>query len=291
MYIINEKKRDKMHEQQDGLSLIPLIQSQASPQPENNKTILLVADNIEFRGFLKRLFETKYIIYEANDKNLAMEIATERVPDLIINDLMHPATNGTEFCRLIKKTFETSHIPYIILSAKDTLDSKIEGIRSGADFYFTKPLSTELLALTIQNIFSQQQKLKERYTDNYLSETTEFVHTKKDKVFVHKLLDIIEKYISSQDLGVEFLCNHLYISRTKLYQKIKSASNQSVGEFVRTVRLKKAIYIMTHEDVSISEVAERIGLPNISNFSRAFKKMHGKSPLQFIQSLKGTPSC
>ncbi|WP_316784607.1 two-component regulator propeller domain-containing protein [Pedobacter frigiditerrae] len=273
----------------DNTILIPLAQSKSSSEaqlPKITKSILIVEDNIELRDFLKELFEKQYVIYEAGDGNSAMDIAIEKVPDLIISDVMMPGMNGIEFCKLVKETFETSHIPFIILSAKDAIDSKIEGMESGADFYFAKPLSTELLVLTVQNIFLQRQKLKERYADNYLAEATELVHSEKDKAFVHKLLEVIEKYIELQDLDVEFLCNHLFISRTKLYQKIKSVSNQSVGEFVRTVRLKKAIYIMTHEDVSISEVAERVGLQSISNFSRAFKKEYGKSPLQFIQALK-----
>jgi YesN/AraC family two-component response regulator len=276
----------KMDKQAKTLSLIPLIQVTASSQPASTKSILIVEDNLELPSFLKQLLEDKYVIYEARDTNSAMSIALEKNPDLIISEVMTPEMNGMDFCKLVKRTFETSHIPFIILSNKDTLAAKIEGLRSGADYHFAKPFSHELLILTVKNIFLQQQKLKERYTDNYLADHTELVNSEKANIFINKLVEVIEKHIDNQDLGVEFLCNHLFISRTKLYQKIKSLSNQSVGEFVRTVRLKKAIHIMTHEDVTISEVAERIGLPNVSNFSRFFKKKQGKSPLQFIQSLK-----
>jgi len=250
------------------------------------KHILLVDDNQELRSFLKQALEKYYYVYEAEGGNSAVEIATAKVPDLIISDVMMPGMNGIELCKLIKERFETSHIPFVILSAKDALATKIEGMESGADFYFAKPLSIDLLLLTVHNIFQQGEKLKQKYTKDYLTEATELVHSEKDKEFIHKLLNLIEDNIQDPDMDVDFLCNHLYTSRTKLYQKIKSISDQSVGEFIRTIRLKKSIQIMTHEDISMNEVANRIGLQSSSNFSRVFKKEYGKSPLQFMQSLK-----
>ncbi len=254
---------------------------------KSNKSILLVDDNEELRLFLKQALTASYQIYEAKDGHSAIEIATEKIPDLIISDIMMPGgINGITLCKLMKERFETSHIPFIILSAKDALDTKIEGMESGADFYFAKPLSVHFLLLTVHNIFEQNQKLKLRYTNDYLSEATELVQSEKDKEFLHELLTLIEDNMQEPDLDVEFLCKHLHISRTKLYQKIKSVSDQSVGEFIRTFRLKKAVHIMTHEDISMNEIVDRIGMQSSSNFSRAFKKEYGKSPLQFMQSLK-----
>jgi len=284
-----------------GTELEPLLEvvdnSILSPLPEHeennqavstkaNKHILIVDDNEELRVFLKQIFEKHYYIYEAEDGNKGLEVAAEKVPDLIISDVMMPVMNGIQFCKLIKERFETRHIPFIILSAKDALDTKIEGMESGADYYFAKPLSIDLLLLTVHNIFEQGEILKQRYTNDYLSEATELVHSEKDKEFFNKLLKLIEDNIQDVDLDVDFLCKHLYLSRTKLYQKIKSISDQSVGEFIRTIRLKKSIQIMTHEDIAMNEVADRIGLQSSSNFSRAFKKEYGKSPMQFMQSLK-----
>jgi len=251
-----------------------------------NKHILIVDDNQELRVFLKQVFEKHYYIYEAEDGDKGLKVAAEKVPDLIISDVMMPGMNGIEFCKLIKERFETRHIPFIILSAKDALDTKIEGMESGADYYFAKPLSIDLLLLTVHNIFEQGEILKQRYNNDYLSEATELVHSEKDKEFFNKLLKLIEDNIQDVELDVDFLCKHLYISRTKLYQKIKSISDQSVGEFIRTIRLKKSIHIMTHEDIAMNEVADRVGLQSSSNFSRAFKKEYGKSPMQFMQALK-----
>lgn len=253
---------------------------------QSGKRILLVDDNAELRIFLKQRFEQQYFIYEAADGDTAMKLAAEKVPDLIISDVMMPGISGIELCRQIKERFETSHIPFIILSAKDALTSKIEGMESGADFYFSKPLSIDLLMLTVNNVFEQREKLRKKFTNNYLSEASELVHSEKDKEFFQTLLKLIEDHMEDPNLDVDFLCRHLYTSRTKLYQKIKSITDQSVGDFVRTIRLKKAIQIMTHEDIPLNKVVDRVGLQSSSNFSRVFKKEYGKSPLQFMQALK-----
>jgi signal transduction histidine kinase/ligand-binding sensor domain-containing protein/DNA-binding response OmpR family regulator len=292
-YLATEKKQgnagtENKLEPVDNTILIPLADDETANalSPKKNRHILLVEDNRELRRFLKQTLDKHYHIVEAEDGKSGLDMATQHIPDLIISDVMMPGMNGIEFCKKVKETFETSHIPFIILSAKDALDAKIAGMESGADYYFAKPLSTELLVLTVHNIFEQAEKVKERYTTNYLSEATELVQSEKDKDFIARLLIIIEENIQDQDLDVDFLCNHLFVSRTKLYQKIKSISDQSVAEFIRTVRLKKAIHMMTHEDITIYEVAERIGLQSSSNFSRVFKKEYGKSPMQYIHFLK-----
>ncbi|QJD95728.1 response regulator [Mucilaginibacter robiniae] len=254
--------------------------------PKPGKTILIVDDNPELRLFLRQILEKEYSILEAENGQKAIDLSLENLPHLIISDIMMPLMDGIEFSKSIKERFETRHIPIILLSAKDALDTKIAGLESGADFYFSKPLSVDLLLLTVHNLFQRHEVLKETYTNNYLSEATELVHSEKDKEFFNKLLNIIEENLENTEMDVDFLCRHLYVSRTKLYQKIKSISDQSVAEFIRTVRLKRSIFIMTHEDITMSEVADRVGLQSSSNFSRAFKKEYGKSPMQFMQSLK-----
>lgn len=271
----------------DKTIIIPIAEEEATTSSQKSKKqILIVEDNQELRSFLRKMLEKYYSVEEAADGAAAMEIAVGLVPDLIISDVMMPGMNGIDFCKLIKERFETRHIPFIILSAKDSLDTKLEGMGSGADYYFAKPLSIDLLLLTVRNIFDQGTKLKQKYTNDYLSEATELVHSEKDKVFFQKLLDVIEGNIQDPAMDVDYLCKHLYVSRTKLYQKIKSTSDQSVAEFIRSIRLKKAIQILTREDITINEVVGRIGFLSNSSFSRAFKKEYGTSPLQFVQRLK-----
>lgn len=250
--------------------------------------LLIVDDNSELRAFLKEALAADYRIAEASDGQMGFEKAKEVLPDIIISDVMMPVMDGIAFCKLIKENIDTSHIPFMMLTAKTALSSTIEGAASGADFYFGKPLSMELLQITIRNTLEQKRKSKERFLKDYYYEAKELVHSSKDKEFMDTLLTLIEAQLMNPDLDVSYLCSSMGMSKTNLYQKIKQLTGQSVGDFVRTIRLKKAIYIMTHEDVAISEVILRIGIQTQSYFTKAFKKEFGKTPSQFLQELRSS---
>lgn len=260
--------------------------SEARAPIEHSKYILLVEDNIELRTFIKDALSPYYTIIEAKDGEEGLLMAKEHYPNLIISDIMMPVMNGIELCRNIKHNEQTRHIPFILLTAKDALESKLEGIESGADFYFSKPLSIHLLLLTLRNIFIQQDKLKERYTTAHQTEIKDIVHSSKDKHFIEQVVNVIESELADVTFDVDRLCLHLNMSRTKLYEMIKRLTGQSIVEFIRTVRLNKAMYIMTHEDISISEVIFRVGIQTQSYFTKAFKKEFGKTPSQFLNDLK-----
>lgn len=252
----------------------------------SKKHILLVDDDDELRRFLRQCLDLKYHVHEAADGHEAASIAAGNIPDLIISDVMMPGMSGIELCKQVKEQSETSHIPFIILSARDALETKLNSMGSGADYYFSKPLSIDLLQLTIDNIFGQAEKIRQRHTRDQWSATAELAHSEKDKAFLTEFIQLIENNIQDPDLDVDFLCGKLFISRTRLYQKVQSISQQTVTEFIRSIRLQRAIHLMTHEDIAMNEVAYRIGLQSSSNFSRVFKKEYGMSPLQFRRSLK-----
>jgi AraC-like DNA-binding protein len=198
---------------------------------------------------------------------------------------MMPVMDGIKFCQRVKEDIEISHIPFLMLSAKDALESRIEGLHSGADFYFPKPINIDLLLLTIRNLFEQKRKLKERYSKDYHSEARDLVHSAKEKEFLDRLIALIDTQLMNPDLDVDYVCQEMGMSKTKLYQKIKSITDQSIGEFIRTLRLKKAAQIMTHEDVLLTEVMFRVGIQTQSYFTKAFKKEFGKTPTQFLQEV------
>ena len=256
------------------------------PIAVDGKYILLVEDNDELRTFIKNALSSHYTIIEAADGEQGLQMATERYPNLIISDIMMPRMNGIELCRQIKSNEQTRHIPFILLSAKDALESKLEGVESGADFYFSKPVSINLLLLTLRNIFIQQDKLRERYTIANQADSKQTVHSSKDKQFMDQLVAVIEAELTNPGFDVDRLCLALNMSRTKLYEMIKRLTGQSIIEFIRSIRLNKAVYIMTHEDVSISEVIFRVGIQTQSYFTKAFKKEFGKTPSQFLNDLK-----
>ncbi len=248
-----------------------------------NKHILIVDDNEELRSFLKDTLSSAYHISEAGDGFEGLQKAKEEFPDLVISDVMMPGMTGTQFCKALKEDLETSHIPFLMLTAKNTVEAEIEGAESGADLYFSKPININLLQINIKNIFEQRQKLKDHYSKDHQTELIDLVHSTKDREFMEKLLGIINDHLINPEMDIEFLCTEIGMSRTKLYQKIKTITGQSIGEFIRSVRLRKAVDIMTQEDVLLTEVMYRVGIQTQSYFTKAFKKEFGKTPSQYLQ--------
>ena len=265
-----------------------IISSEAQEynQKFNLKTILIVDDNQELRTFLKESLMGDYQIIEAENGAVGLEIAKKSSPDLIISDVMMPIMDGINFCKALKADLETSHIPFLMLTAKSSLEAEIDGAISGADFYFSKPVSITLLKLTISNIFEQRKKLIDYFVLDHQTALKNLAHSDQDKKFMDKLVNIIEYQLENPELDVDFLCLEIGMSRTKLYQKIKSITDQSIGEFVRTIKLRKAIEIMTNEDVLLTEVIYRVGIQTQSYFSKAFKKSFGKTPSQYLKEIK-----
>ncbi len=245
--------------------------------PHNIPHIMIADDNEELRNFLIESLSTNYHITEATDGLSGLAKAKEEFPDLIISDVMMPGMDGIEFCKRIKEDIETSHIPFLMLTARDALQSRIKGVESGADFYFAKPISIHLLTLTIRNILLPKSKLKERYLKDHHTEALELVHSTKDKEFIDQLISIIELHLTDPDINIDFICTQIGMSRTKLYQKIKNYTGQPMGEFIRTLRLKKAVHYMTHEDIPLMEVMYRVGIQTQSYFTKAFKKEFEKN--------------
>lgn len=247
--------------------------------------VLIVDDNEELRIYLREILEPFYQVIEANEGLAGLIKAQEESPALIISDVMMPVMDGLDFCQRIKEDFETSHIPVILLTAKDALQSRLEGMESGADFYFSKPISVDFLLLTIKNLFKQRQNIKERYLKDYQVEVRDLVHTAKDKEVIDRLLILITEKMEDPDLNIDYVSREMGVSKSKLYKKIKDITGQSIVEFIRTIRLKKAMEIMTHEDVLITEVMYRVGILSQSYFTSAFKKEFGLTPSQFQQQL------
>lgn len=269
-------------------------QSPSNPEDNNQSAertpgkyhILLADDNDELRQFIKDSLQPAYYVSEAADGHTGLEKAREEFPDLIISDVMMPRMNGIDFCKQVKEDIDTSHIPFLMLTARDAPAARMEGVSSGADFYFAKPISIDLLQMTIRNIFEQRRKLKERYSRDQHAAAKDLVHSAKDKTFMDELLQLIDAQLTNPDMDVDYICSKAGMSRTRLYEKIKSITGQSIGEFVRTIRLRKAVEIMTHEDVPLTEVMYRVGIQTQSYFTKAFKKEFGKTPTQFLQELK-----
>jgi len=249
--------------------------------------ILIAEDSATQAQRLQHILEQHgYRVTSAANGRLALEAAQHNKPALVISDVVMPEMNGFALCRAVKQEIDTCHIPFLMLTARTAAAAQREGLDAGADYYFAKPLNIELLLLTIRNRFDQDRKLKERYSRDSQLQAMELVHSERDREFMKRLLETIDSQLSNPDFDIEWLCQEMGMSRTRLYQKIKGLSQQSIGDFIRTIRLKKAVQIMTHEDVSLTEVMVRIGIQTQSYFTKAFKKEFGKTPTQFMQEIK-----
>ncbi|POY39199.1 hybrid sensor histidine kinase/response regulator [Solitalea longa] len=249
------------------------------------KKLLIVDDNPELRNFLSESLRDEFEITTAINGLDALSKIEMQLPDLIISDVMMPEMDGIKFCKRIKENAHTQHLPVILLTAKNGLEARIEGTESGADFYFSKPVSINLLSLTLRNIVAQNEKLKQLHIRSHQSELKEQCTNAIDKKFLDQLMTVIETHLIDPDLDVDFLCKELNMSRTKLYELLKRITGQSIVEFIRTIRLNKAAEIMINEDAALAEVMYRVGIQTQSYFTKAFKKEFGKTPSQFLQEL------
>ncbi|WP_207428813.1 response regulator [Pedobacter sp. SYSU D00535] len=259
------------------------------PAQQLKKKILLVEDNPDLRIFYNLALSPYYEILEAANGAEGLRMAEEEHPDLIVSDLMMPVMDGIDFCKAIKSDIGTNHIPFIILTAKDAVTSRLEGTQSGADIYLSKPASAELLQATIENVFLQRQKIRDYFSKKHYSDALKLVQSSKEQEFISNIIRVIEENLMNEAFEVDLMCKELNLGRTTLYQKIKSLTGQSIVEFVRSYRLKKAKELLTHQGLSLSEVIFRVGIQTPSYFTKAFKKEFGQTPSQFMDELKKRP--
>lgn len=250
------------------------------------KRILIVEDNDDLRHLVSDFLSSYYNIVEAGDGVSASEKLNNMEIDLIISDIMMPLKDGISFCTEVKTDINTSHIPFILLTAKTSVESKIEGADSGADIYLEKPVNFELLLTTVRNIFKHREQLKEYYSKNYFADVSELPYNQQNNKFLKQFVDLLGNNIAQSDFDVNFIASELSMSRSKLYSKIKSLTGKSIVEFVLSYRLRKAAQLIVEEDLTISEIMSIIGIESQSYFTRAFKKEFGETPTAFASKHK-----
>lgn len=255
-----------------------------SETDSTKKNILFVEDNNDLRKLLAEMLSEYYNVKEASNGPDALEVLENSPIDLVLTDIMMPGMNGIELSKKIKHNIDTSHIPVIILTARTEEEDQIEGLHSGADIYLKKPVNKQVLLLTISNLFKQQTRIKDYYAKHYFAQTdsNETFPSKKDAEFMKQLAEVIENNLSNSDIDVLQVASHLAMSRRKLYGKVKALTGQSVVEFIRNYRLRKAAQILIEENIPVSQAMERVGIDNASYFSRIFKREFGESPSDFV---------
>jgi signal transduction histidine kinase/DNA-binding response OmpR family regulator len=256
------------------------------PQHITEISVLLVEDNKEIINFIKKELQKDYTIFKAGNGQEALEILEKENIHLVISDIMMPVMDGIELCKEMKNDLQYSHIPIILLTAKNTITSKIEGLETGADAYIEKPFVFEHLQAQISNLLNNRNIVKEYYAHSPLAHIKGIACTKADKHFLEELQTTIDENITDKDLDVDTLSRMLNMSRGTLYRKIKGLSDMTPNELINLSRLKKAAELLAEGKYKINEVANIVGYNLNSNFSRDFHKQFGVTPSAYVQGLK-----
>lgn len=250
---------------------------------DGKPVILIVEDNRDIREQLADSLESAYNIKEAVDGISGLKNATELIPDLIITDLMMPRMDGIELCEKLKHDELTSHIPIIILTAKATLEDKINGLSIGADDYIPKPFNMTELKARIANLIEQRKKLRERFSREVTIEPRDISITPLDEKFLNKAISIVEQHMHDENLDLIIFRHEMNMTRSTLFRKLYALTGQSPTEFIRTIRLKRAASLLRQNFGNVSQVSIEVGFNNLSYFNRSFKKLYGMSPIKYIK--------
>lgn len=244
--------------------------------------LLLVDDNEEILEFLEHELSEKYSIIKALNGQEALDILKENAVQLVISDIMMPVMDGFELCTIIKTNFDYSHIPVILLTARNTLQSKIEGLELGADAYIEKPFSPEYLQVQIANLLTNRNKIKEYFASSPLVHIKSMAYSKADELFLEKINDSISRNLEDTEMDVEKLARLMNMSKPTLYRKIKLLSDLSPNELINITRLKKAAELLVEGSHKIYEVADMVGYASQTNFGRNFLKQFGMTPSDYL---------
>jgi signal transduction histidine kinase/ligand-binding sensor domain-containing protein/DNA-binding response OmpR family regulator len=258
-----------------------------NPQTENvekeNPLLLIVEDEADIRAFIISIFKNNYQILEAENGEIGIAKALEKMPDLIISDIMMPEIDGIQLCNTLKTNELTSHIPIILLTAKVGEENEIEGIKTGADAYVTKPFKSEKLKIRVEKLIETRRQLQ-RHFSKTLSINPELSLTSTESDFLKRLQNVLDEHITEPDFTSERFGKLMHMSRTQLHRKLKAISGMSASEFIRSQRLKLAIRLLKETDASISEIAYQVGFNTPSYFSKCFKEVYNCTPNEYLSN-------
>lgn len=253
----------------------------APSAPLNRRTILLIEDDNDVREFLLSELESCFDLKVASDGKAGIAMAKELDVDLIVSDVMMPGMNGFELTKRLKNSFETSHIPIILLTALSTDENVLEGTESGADAYITKPFSPQLLMARILQLLNQREILRQKFGKEPQEIRSAMLSNEQDSLFVKRLDSIVYSRLGEQDLSVDKLAGLLHLGRTIFYKKVRGTTGYTPNEYIRVIRLRKAAELLKEGEKNVSEVAYAVGFDNPYYFSKCFKEQFGMPPSQY----------
>jgi DNA-binding response OmpR family regulator/anti-sigma regulatory factor (Ser/Thr protein kinase) len=250
--------------------------------------VLIVEDNYDVIKYLVSLIVEKYRVETAENGQIGLEKAREIMPDLVISDIMMPVMDGFEFCSVLKTDLRTSHIPVILLTARVDAESRLEGLKMGADAYLAKPFDQQELNIRIQKLIELRKNLQDRYQSfGPLYPSTGQIpgndYTHEDE-FIARVRTRVEVNMSDVEFGIHSLCKEMAMSRSALYRKFSALTNITLHQFIQKYRLEKAKTLLLDSDLNITQVAFEVGFKNLSHFSKTFSDTFGLTPSEFRQN-------
>lgn len=267
---------------QENVQLSAEVQKRVAFSNGTMPCILIVEDNADLRHFLGRRLREQYRIVEAENGLEGFKIAATTVPDLIISDVMMPVMDGISLSEKVKNDERTSHIPFVLLTARADSDSKIGGLDTGADAYLTKPFDLKELRVRIHHLIEGRKKLRERFSRSPSMKPSEIAVTSTDEKFLKKAMAILEENLARTDFDVGIFSREIGMSRTNLHRKLKALTDCSATEFIRVVRLQRAMYLLEHKFGNVTDVAYAVGFNSVSYFNKCFKKQYGKTASEYM---------
>jgi DNA-binding response OmpR family regulator/anti-sigma regulatory factor (Ser/Thr protein kinase) len=272
-----------VHSREATLKFNPIDDTIPADSQDNSekKLVLLIEDDQDILNYLEDELSIDYQILKATNGTDGWKLAYDRTPDLIVSDIMMPGLDGLELCKKIKTTIETSHIPVILLTAKTTLDQEIEGLETGADEYVHKPFHPRLLKLKVDKTIASREAIKHQFSKSASFTAKEMTVTSADEKFLQKAIDFVKENLENADLNIEQMSAALSISRGHLYRKLKAITNQNPTEFIRTIRLKQAAYLLSQGKLNVSEIAYLVGFNSHQYFTNSFQKYFNMSPKEY----------
>ncbi len=259
---------------------------------DNKFSVLIVEDDDDLRLFIKDIIETEYFIYEAVDGQDGWEKAQKYSPDFIVSDIMMPRMDGVELLQKLKTNINTSHIPVVLLTAKTTIESKLEGLSYGADDYITKPFSVPYFQARIANLIQQRKLLQELFRDGNSPKSSPeynpqpYAITSQDENFMKKVLTMIEENMENSEMTVEELGQNMMMSRSVFFKKVKALTGFAPVEFIRDMKMKRAAQILSSGQYMVKEVSYLIGISDTKYFAKCFKAKYGVTPLEYKNKKK-----
>ncbi len=249
----------------------------------SRSTILIADDHQDILDFIAEVLGDSYIIVKANNGQEVLDYLSEHAVDLIVSDIMMPYIDGYELCTKLKEDITYSHIPFIMLTAKISLQSKIEGLKYGADAYIEKPFSPSFLQAQIDSLLRNRRHVREHYNKSPVAPLQSIALNKSDQAFLEKLNMLILKNISEPCLSVDMLADNMNMSRPTLYRKIKAVSDLSPNELINITRLKRAAELLLDGGYKIYEISTMVGFNWPSHFTRNFQKQFGVGPKEYVE--------